>query len=195
MKLITSEMPDICKSGSFLKEKQPLSLACLVFQWDPEFMYEWMICKQRGMLPKMQCRYNCPLRNFTSSLQTNISDPTCMTYQISAIAITRALDRLLLSSICRNQVSMGTTGKHLFSHPCPGPIFCCSVFPQPDEAWDPWDVLSGFWHTAERTADQWGRIKHSADHSPWGKIKHSADHSPCPPQTYFPEMLGCMWLL
>lgn len=86
MKLITSEMPDICKSGSFLKAKQPLSLACLVFQWDPGFMYEWMIRKQRGMPPKMQCRYNCLLRNFTSSLQTNISDPTSMTYQSSAIA-------------------------------------------------------------------------------------------------------------
>ena len=61
MEVITTEMPDICKLRSFPMEKQPLSLACLVFQWDSEFMYEWRICKKRDMAHKMQCRYNCPL--------------------------------------------------------------------------------------------------------------------------------------
>lgn len=115
--------------------------------------YLWMKDVQRDIPHNIQCRYNCPLLNFTNSvhcvrqrvLVTLVPHISYATQQISAAVVTRTLDLLLLLSLCRNQVSMGTTGDHLPSHSWPGPLICCSESCW-DEAWDLWDWPNCTWH-------------------------------------------------
>ena len=75
-----------------------LSLACSVFQWDPEFMYEWSICKQEGMARKMHCRHNCSLWSFTSCSAVQCIRPILCNVSDFSIAITRTLDYFLPAS-------------------------------------------------------------------------------------------------
>lgn len=64
MHVIIPEMPDICSAEVLPQGSSPF-FGMLGFQWDPEFMYEWSVCKHEEMAHKMHYRYNCSLWSFT----------------------------------------------------------------------------------------------------------------------------------